>query len=176
LGADIVCEDARRIETLQQAGLDQARVLVSILRNVDRSLEVCQLAQEHFAPPTIVAWLEDATARSDFHELGVRTVIPSLATMEALENVVRYPDAYLFLSDLEEEGTRVVQELTLRHSDWEGLPLRRLPLPEDILILAIRRGPEFVVPRGKATLQQGDFVTLMGHPSAVDRARDLFEF
>jgi Kef-type K+ transport system membrane component KefB/Trk K+ transport system NAD-binding subunit len=175
LGADIVCDDARRRETLKEAGLEQARVMVSILRDVDRSLEICQLAQEHFEPPTIVAWLEDAAKRPIFQELGVRTIIPSLATMEALANIVRYPDAYLFLSDLEEEGSRTVQECTLRHKNWEGQPLHRIPLPEAVLILAIRRGSEIVVPRGSTILHQGDIVTLMGEPSAVDRAREACE-
>lgn len=173
LGAEIVCDDARRREALEEAGLAQARVLVSVLRDPAKAREVCRLAQEAFAPPTIVALLEDPAERPAFHELGVRTIIPSLASIGALENVVRYPDAFLFLSELEEEGERVVREVVLGHDRWRGQPLRDDPLPHDILVLAIRRGEEFVMPRGDIVLQQGDILTLMGPPVAVERARAM---
>ncbi len=170
LGAEIVCGDARRHETLAQAGLEQARVLVCVLRNAERALEICRVARQEFAPPVLIAWLEDAGRRPIFQDLGVRTIVPTLAAVEGLENMVRYPDAFLFLSDLEEEGERIVRECFLEHSRWDDRPLREVPLPEEVLVLAIRRGRQLVVPRGSSRLRRGDALTLMGSPAAVEQA------
>ncbi len=173
LGLPVLCGDARRPEILERAGLGQARVLVCVLRQVEQALEVCRLARRQFGPETIVAWIERPQDRAGFQELGVRTIVPSLATISVLENVVRYPDAFLFLSDLEESGERQVRELVLEQDCWDGQPLRAVPLHPEVLVLAIRRGDRFVVPRGSTKLQRGDILTLMGRPESLGEARQV---
>jgi Kef-type K+ transport system membrane component KefB/Trk K+ transport system NAD-binding subunit len=173
LGLPVVCGDARHMETLQRVPLPHPRVIVCVVRQAQVALQVCRLARKLYDPEAIVAWLAEPKDRPAFQQLGVRTVIPSLTVLEVLENVVRYPETFLFLSDLEEGGEREVREVALEDACWDGRVLRDMPLPAELFVLSIRRGDEFVIPRGSATLRQGDVLTVMGMPEAVEEAQQL---
>ena len=55
-----------------------------------------------------------------------------------------------------------------------GRTLAELKLPEGALVLMIRRDEKFIVPRGDTALQEGDIVTIMGSPSAVESCGEFF--
>lgn len=173
LGLSIIRGDACDLETWQQVPFPYPRVIVSVVRQVEVALEVCRQARELYEPEAIVACLAEPGARAAFQELGVRTVIPSLTLLEVLENVARYPEAFFFLSDLETSGEREVREIILEDACWDKQTLRSMHLPVEVFVLAIRRGDEFVVPRGSTVLQQGDVMTVMGPPEAVEEARQV---
>ncbi|MBR2365182.1 MAG: potassium/proton antiporter [Lentisphaeria bacterium] len=56
-----------------------------------------------------------------------------------------------------------------------GQTLAELKLPEGALILMIRRDEKFIVPRGDTSLQEGDVLTIMGIPSAVNSCEDFLQ-
>lgn len=53
-----------------------------------------------------------------------------------------------------------------------GQTVARIRLPGDVLILLIRRGNEFVIPRGPTMLQAFDTLMLFGRPDALSQARE----
>jgi Trk K+ transport system NAD-binding subunit len=50
----------------------------------------------------------------------------------------------------------------------------RLPLPGDLLVLAVNRGGELMVPHGSTQLAGGDRLTVVGSLDAIAAARHLF--
>lgn len=56
-------------------------------------------------------------------------------------------------------------------------PARRcqLTLPGDVLVLALRRDGELVVPHGNTQIGQGDHLTLVGLEEHVEAARQMLE-
>ncbi len=45
-----------------------------------------------------------------------------------------------------------------------GRPLREIPIPEDCLVALLRRDGKTVIPRGNTVFQEGDRLTIIGHP------------
>jgi Trk K+ transport system NAD-binding subunit len=52
--------------------------------------------------------------------------------------------------------------------------LRELTLPGDVLILALRRQGEVLVPNGDTRIEQGDHLSLVGSLECTEAARDMF--
>jgi len=58
-------------------------------------------------------------------------------------------------------------------SDGVGKCVAELDLPHDVLILLIRRGRTFVVPRGKTRIEAFDTLMLLGPPDILHTAEDM---
>ncbi len=60
-------------------------------------------------------------------------------------------------------------------SRLSGRRLSEVPLTEDAVIVAVRRGGVTIIPRGHTQLISGDRVTVIATQTAVDDVRALFE-
>ena len=63
----------------------------------------------------------------------------------------------------EQKAEMAVRFIRVRLTDkdnWVGRKIMNLGLPEGIIIAAIRRGTEFIVPRGEIALEKGDNLVL----------------
>lgn len=56
-----------------------------------------------------------------------------------------------------------------------GIPLRRVRLPGNVLVLGIRRAGEALVPHGDTVLQKGDIMMLVGSRDALHEAKRLLQ-
>ncbi len=45
-----------------------------------------------------------------------------------------------------------------------GQPLREIAIPEDCLVAVLRRDGKTIIPRGNTVFQEGDQLTIIGHP------------
>ncbi len=72
-----------------------------------------------------------------------------------------------------DSGAQMIS-VTLREQDRAcGLRLRELRLPEDCLLVSIRRGRETIIPRGETRLLAGDRLALFVHPSRESAIRRM---
>ena len=49
-----------------------------------------------------------------------------------------------------------------------GQPLREIAIPEDCLVAVLRRNGKTIIPRGNTVFQEGDQLTIIGHPYGLD--------
>lgn len=155
-------------EVLRAAGAEHAYGLVAVTTNTVMRYRVCELARETFGIPVVVARVASWRMVQRLKALGVRIVQPTLSMVMAIEGMLRYPTTFDMLIRQEDDveiGEAVVQNQTLT-----GIPLRRLHLPGNALILSIRRGASTIVPHGDAILKRGDRVALIGSSESVAQA------
>ena len=62
----------------------------------------------------------------------------------------------------------------MRNPALEGLMVRELRLPLDVLILSIRRGGGMLVSHGYSRLQVGDWITVVGSPESLEIVTNQF--
>ena len=73
---------------------------------------------------------------------------------------------------------RFVSLVLLENTPTEALinhDLRSPLLPENTLVVMIRRRGKMVVPKGNTTLKHGDRITILGEPKAIQTIRNQFE-
>jgi Trk K+ transport system NAD-binding subunit len=166
-GASATLLTGRRPDDL--AALDpRPAVLVAMSGDDAANLEVCRAATEVGINQT-VARVADPSLLEDFHELGTLVIDPTAAMVSLLEQAVRTPDTTRLVLHADDE--RDVTEVTIGRGNVAGRQLRELRLPDDVLVMGVRRRGHVLVPDGFTSLRRGDVMTLVGEPGALRAAR-----
>ena len=98
-----------------------------------------------------------------------RLATPPLKDVTAL--LARNPAAYELLTRTDDD--KEVCEVAIYNQRYLEQPLRQIEFPGDLLILAIRREGELVVPNGDTRLSAGDQITLVGSCSCMEITREM---
>ena len=84
--------------------------------------------------------------------------------------------ALLRTSGIQPEGQAHFIEGRVRPgSGADGANLAELQLPQEIVVVAVYRGPETLIPRGSLRLQAGDWIVALNKGQAADHLRRLLE-
>ena len=96
----------------------------------------------------------------DFRELGVHVLDPANAMVHLLDHFVRAPQLAAMV--FEDDPDHDVIQVTITDPGIDGLHLRELILPDDVLVMAIVRRGHSIVPHGYTNLHLEDELTLIG--------------
>ena len=160
------------LASLQSLEAAQADSFVLMLSD-EENLRVCELIYEHFGTETVVVHSRDRELHPALQELGALIVEPDTAVVSLLEQFVRAPSSSTLL--LGGEHQQEIVDIEMRNRDLDGITLRELRLPLDVLILSVRRDQQTLVSHGHTQLKLGDKVTLFGAPDKLDEAMLRFE-
>ncbi len=160
------------LATLESLEAAQADSFVLMLSD-EENLQVCELIYEHFGTETVVVHLRDREMRPALQELGALIVEPDTAVVSLLEQFVRAPSSSMLLLGGEHE--QEIVDIEMRNADLDGITLRDLRLPLDVLILSVRRGQQILVSHGHTQLKLGDKITLFGTPNKLEEVMLRFE-
>ena len=106
-----------------------------------------------------------------FQELGVTTLNPAMDRAAMLVLLARNPATLALLSRADDD--KEVWEVVVGNDALAGRTLRDLSLPGDVLILALRRDGELLIPHGNTRLELGDRLTLVGSPDSMHTTRGM---
>ena len=144
----------------------KTEVAVTMLHDDAESLQLCQIFFEDFGITRQIARLNEFSLVDEFRELGVHVLDPVNAMVHLLDNFVRAPQLATMV--FEDDPDHDVIQVTITDPSVDGLHLRELILPDDVLVIAIARRGHFIVPHGYTNLHVGDEVTLIGPTESLD--------
>ena len=157
---DIAAEDLRQLIE------PKTEVAVTLLPNDEDSLELCQIFYEEFGITRQIARLNTFSLVEQFRELGVHVLDPANAMVHLLDNFVRAPQLATMV--FEDDPDHDVIQVTITEPSVDGLHLRELILPDDVLVMAIARRGHSIVPHGYTNLHLEDEVTLIGPTESLE--------
>ena len=158
-------------EALRAANPENARALVDLTTTPEETLQVCREAVERYGIPIVVSRISDVELIHTLSELGVKVVQPALATIMALEGALRFPTAFDLLMTGSDEVE--VSEITLTNRFLDNVPISRLNLPGNTLVLSIQRNQSILVPQGDTRLRIGDHIGMIGNRESLSLTRML---
>ena len=144
----------------------KTEVAVTLLQNDAESLQLCQIFYEDFGITRQIARLNTYTLMEDFRELGVHVLDPANAMVHLLDHFVRAPQLAAIV--FEDDPDHDVIQVTITDPSIDGLHLRELILPDDVLVMAIVRRGHSIVPHGYTNLHLEDELTLIGPTDHLD--------
>lgn len=161
-------------EALARAGAGRADVMVACTGLDEVNIVSCALARQLAQPRTICFvsrddFVQRPNERGGLTAFGIDRVIwPEAQLAEEMERIIRVPGAL----DAETFADGAI-ELVEYRLEAEALLGRvaDLHLPHDSIIVAVRRGDDFFIPRGASHLERGDKVLVMGSPEALQSVR-----
>lgn len=153
------------LEILHQLDAERAEAIVTMLSDDDNFL-ICELAYEHFGTRDLIVRLNDRANFNRFHELGALIVDPSTAMVSLYDHMVRSPVATSILLGLEDDQDII--DIEVRDPLLDGVALRDLRLPDDVLILSVQREGHVLISHGYTRLKVGDHVTAVGSETCLE--------
>ncbi|HSH02910.1 MAG TPA: cation:proton antiporter [Anaerolineae bacterium] len=147
-----------------------ADALVAMLPDDADNYRACEIAYEKFGIKRLVVRPNDISKWGEkFQELGALLVNPASAMVYLLDQSVRTPQS---TSIVLHQGTkREMLQITISNPDVDGMLVRDLRLPADVLFLEVDREGQSIVPNGYTRLLTGDEVTLLGQVESLADVR-----
>lgn len=155
---------------LEDAGARQADVLVALTAEDQDNLIACQIAQQMFAVPRVIALVNDPDNEQVFKQLGVTEAISATRIVATLLEEQAELEEVINLLPIAEGRIQVAEVVIGEGAPARDKTLRELSLPEDTLIAGIIRDGDVHVPRGSTRLHAGDTVILMARPASFGDA------
>jgi CPA2 family monovalent cation:H+ antiporter-2 len=152
--------------------LEQAGALVCTYDDVDENYRICELARTQYGIDHIVAQVNQPSYMERFEQLGVVTMNASLDRAMLLVLLTRNPGMYQLLTRTDDD--KEVMEVQVQNLDCCGKRLHELRLPGDVLVLALRRNGDLLVPHGNTRLEEEDHLTLVGSLEHIQTAQQVF--
>src|SRR3972149_755044 len=166
LGIRAVHGDAENMEVLKKAGIEKAKYLVATTDQDNTNLLVSQIAKTKFGftEEKLVARVNKPENLQTFRDLGIRSISPTISTAVMLDGMVGHPDLFS-MCEVSEEGD--ILEVKVSNKRVIGKAIREIPLPEDSLIVMIRRDDKSLIAHPEMQLREGDYVTIIGKLGAT---------
>jgi trk system potassium uptake protein TrkA len=165
----VLHNDATDPEFLQEEGLSRAHLVVSALRPDERNLMCSQLAQ-HLGAEQIISVVHDSKYTSMFESCGIPTTVNP--RKEVIEEILRHTRARYFekIEFVAEHRGEVVELELGAESPLLGGPLSETAsdLPGAMVIGAVYREGETLIPTGDTELQAGDDLVIFVASDTVD--------
>jgi Kef-type K+ transport system membrane component KefB/Trk K+ transport system NAD-binding subunit len=159
-------------ESLRTAKLPRLKSLLVMTPSDDENASICRVATS-MGLQHIVVLVNQASRLRDFKELGVQIFAPGLFRPSLLALMARNPDLFNLLISTREDHE--ITEIAMLSSQAVGRSLQELGLSADILIIAIKRGEDYLVPRGDTKLEVGDWITVYGETEQVEELKSRLE-
>lgn len=172
----VINSDATSRDALEEAGIERADALITTTEKDTVNLLVALYAGEYDLKH-IVSVAHDPKDKELFQKIGVSTVEnPENLIAQNLYDSIKRPavidfmklggEAEIFEIIVDEESS--VPNKTLKEAADDGI------IPEDIIIVAISRGEDIMIPKGNTELKSGDLVTLMSLKEVDNDITNIF--
>ena len=173
LDVNLVQGNGSSISLLQEIGIADMGMLIAVTDSDEVNMLACMLGKAAGIPKTI------ARVRDTEYENGTNAVIrdrlgidlfinPEMVTAQEIYKVLKTPAA-LDVEDFASGAVRLVEFKIRNNLHVTGIPLRKLELPPNVLIVGIMRGGEMIIPHGESTLEYLDNVFFLGAKESIDK-------
>ena len=142
--------------------------VVAMLPDDAENLKVIELAKMKFGVKRPIVRPNDLAMSEQFTEFEALVIDPASAMVSLLNQSVRAPQSAAVL--LQQDSGREMVQVTISNKDVDGVLLRDLRLPTDVLFLDLTRNGSSIVPHGYTRVQLQDEVTLIGKAESLEEA------
>ena len=162
-------------EVLVRAGAESADVLVACTGLDEVNIVSCGIVRQLASPRTLCFVSREDFLRSGEKARGLagfgidRVIWPEAQLAEEMERIIRVPGA-IDAETFADGAIRLVEYRLEPDSPFIGR-VADLHLPQNSLIVAVRRGDDFFIPRGASQLVARDKILMMGVPDALKEVR-----
>lgn len=171
---DVMCIRGNGVSTkiMMEAGIKEADLLIAATSGDEMNM-VCALTGKKLGAKHTVARIRDPEYANELSiikaDLGLDLIInPEQAASREVGRLLRFPPA----TDVEHFAKGRIEFIEIKATD--SMPIIGIPLKDisakitgNILIGAVQRGEEVIIPNGSFEIHNGDILYIMGKPNDV---------
>jgi len=169
----VIHGDALDSEILDQANVAECETVVAVSNDDETNILSSLLAKRYGSKRAVT--LVNATSYGPLiGSLGIDTVVsPRAITVSTILQHVRR-GRIRSVHTLSEGFGEVIEAEALETSSLVNVPLREAALPEGVILGALVRDGDVIIPRGATVVRTGDLVVLFAATQAVKKVEKLF--
>jgi Trk K+ transport system NAD-binding subunit len=186
----LVDEDPSRVERAKRSGLvaiqavtdaydpatedllNKTQRMVVVFSDVEKNYRICSRARSTYGINHVVARLTAPGEIERYEKIGVTPLNPATDQAVLLGLLVRNPTMYELLTRTDD--SRDLCEFAISNPEFLDKPLKEIEFPNDLLVVAVRKEGELIVPSGETILRKGDHLTVLGSDDCVGSTRRIF--
>lgn len=162
-------------EVLEQAGIRKAQAFVAVTSGDNSNVVSARTAKDRFGVQRVVARIYDPQRATIYERLGLTTIASARWTAEAVLREL-LPESDRVEGSVGPGGSGDVVMMTLTVPPHvHAIPVGRVDIPGQTVLVAITRGGSTALPVSGAVLEGGDQVHLAVHRDGVTEARTRVE-
>jgi len=176
LNVSVVQGNSANVEILKSADVKSADVFLAVTGNDEVNLLSGIFARRFGAKKVIVRvgnpeYVDRPVMRD--HPLGFDLVVcPQLALANEVANILMIPGVVEFVAL--SGGKANMVEVRVENSPAVGKTISKLNLPRDVLIVAIFRDGNVIIPKGDTVIEKGDVLVVFGKSKEILRLKGVF--
>ncbi|MDF2764661.1 MAG: trkA [Rhodospirillales bacterium] len=171
--AVVIHGDALDSEILEEANVKETETIVAV-SNDDEVNILASLLAKRFGCQRSITLINKPTYTPLMGNLGIDAVVsPRAITVSTILQHVRR-GRVRSVHTLSDGFGEIIEVEALETSGLVGPPLREAKLPEGVIVGAIVRDNEIVIPRGDTVVRTGDRVVLFAAAGAVKKVEKMF--
>ena len=171
---DVLQVDTYNKDSIAKLNLGNPDSIILLYPDDEKNFEIAEWLYETIGSPNMITRLESGSFAQKFKEIGVKVIEPTAAMVNLLDHLVRAPEATNILLGFDKDQDTI--DVEVRNSDLIGLRIRDLHLPQDVIILSLKRRGNTVITHGYTQLRLGDILTFVGSKESLEQVRLRFEF
>lgn len=167
---DVMCIEGNGIctPTLMEAGIDTADILIATMETDEKNV-MCTLVAKNLGNCQAIARIRNSSyvdeIRNIKEQLNMSIVLnPDKAAAEEIAKLVSYPSAVKRIDSFARGRINVVAITLPENTPLEGYRIKDLSrvIKANILICAIERDGDVIIPDGNSILHSGDTISVVG--------------
>ena len=173
LGSVVLVGDGCETTVLEEAGVQRADCVAAVTGHDEDNLVVCQVAKERFGVPRTIARINNPKNEELFRRLGIDTTVSSTnVILNWIEQLIPHRH-FAHLMTLRHGDLAIVEGIIPGDSPVTGQSLADIPFPPGVVIAAILRGSDLILPTGATLLEEGDEVIAVTKRDQEPALREL---
>jgi len=159
--------------TMERAGAGRADVVIAVTGDDEDNLVISQMAKLRFNVPRAIARINNPKNEELFRRLGVDTTVSSTNVVLSLIEQLIPQRHFVHLMTLRHGDLAIVEATIAADSPVNGQTLAAIPFPTGVVITAVMRGADLILPTGATALRQGDEVVAVTRREQEPALREL---
>ncbi len=173
-GVKVFCGDGTNENVLEQAGINEADVVLAVTGDDQDNLVICQMAERKFDVPRTFTRVNTPGNERLFDWLGVNVAVSSSSILAALvEQEMTIQDLRVILNK-NHDKIELIRIPVNEKCNLVNDKLRDIDLPLESVLVTILRGDESLVPRGDSIIKENDLLVVLTRREYKEELTNMF--
>lgn len=157
-------------ETLEKDSVFDGDIVVAASRADEDNIKIARMAKEKGVNRVIARLSEvDSKTLTEFNEKGIEVFNSTNVHAALMRAMIESPTVYRIMTDTK----NILYSVKVKNTHYTGRQLMDLEFIDQITVSRIKRGDEWLIPRGATVIEPGDILVFSGEFKVADRVRDL---
>ena len=157
-------------ETLEKDSVFDGDIVVAASRADEDNIKIARMAKEK-GVNRVIARLSEVNSKTltEFNEKGIEVFNSTNVHAALMRAMIESPTVYRIMTDTK----NILYSVKVKNTHYTGRQLMDLEFIDQITVSRIKRGDEWLIPRGATVIEPGDILVFSGEFKVADRVRDL---